>query len=253
MSRNFELLQKLGKERDMFYGAGKAAIARDSQTAPADLQPLQLEMEERQRDEITRMVQNIFLAPGPDAPRVVVFSGLESGTGCSWVVARAADILASQVNGSVCVLDANLRAPGLHTQFGVENLSGLAEVLAGPELLRRSAIAVGRPNLWFLAAGQSDQSINALVGVDRFRARLTELREDFDHILIDAPALNSGTDTTVLGQVADGVVVVLKANASRRETARKSIQDLQSANVRVLGAVLNQRTFPIPESIYRRF
>jgi Mrp family chromosome partitioning ATPase len=45
--------------------------------------------------------------------------------------------------------------------------------------------------------------------------------------------------------------MVLKANASRRETARQAIQDLQSGKAKVLGAVLNQRTFPIPDSIYR--
>jgi Mrp family chromosome partitioning ATPase len=45
---------------------------------------------------------------------------------------------------------------------------------------------------------------------------------------------------------------MLKANSSRREIARKAVQDLQAANVRVLGAVLNQRTFPIPEALYKK-
>jgi Mrp family chromosome partitioning ATPase len=46
--------------------------------------------------------------------------------------------------------------------------------------------------------------------------------------------------------------VVLQANATRRETARKLKLDMQSSNVRLLGAVLNDRTFPIPDSIYSR-
>jgi Mrp family chromosome partitioning ATPase len=56
----------------------------------------------------------------------------------------------------------------------------------------------------------------------------------------------------VLGHLVDGVALVLKANSSRRDSARDIIQLLQSSNVRVLGAVLNQRTFPIPERIYNR-
>jgi protein-tyrosine kinase len=52
--------------------------------------------------------------------------------------------------------------------------------------------------------------------------------------------------------LSDGVVLVLKANSSRREAARQALNEMQSANVRVLGAVLNQRTFPIPEKIYKR-
>jgi Mrp family chromosome partitioning ATPase len=55
-----------------------------------------------------------------------------------------------------------------------------------------------------------------------------------------------------LGSGSDGIVLVLRANSSRRESARKATQDLQNAKARVLGAVLNQRTFPIPESIYKK-
>jgi Mrp family chromosome partitioning ATPase len=83
------------------------------------------------------------------------------------------------------------------------------------------------------------------------RLRITELRKEFDYVLIDTAAMNICNDAIGLGCMADGVVMVLKANASRRETARQAIQDLQSGKAKVLGAVLNQRTFPIPDSIYR--
>ena len=56
----------------------------------------------------------------------------------------------------------------------------------------------------------------------------------------------------MLARNAEGVVLVLRANSSRREAARKAVRDLEAANVRVLGAVLNHRTFPVPESIYRK-
>lgn len=79
---------------------------------------------------------------------------------------------------------------------------------------------------------------------------MTELRADFDYVLIDAPPIGSSNDATVLASSTDGLVLVLKANSSRRESARGAIHDLQAAKVRVLGAVLNQRTFPIPQSIY---
>jgi Mrp family chromosome partitioning ATPase len=79
---------------------------------------------------------------------------------------------------------------------------------------------------------------------------MTELRAEFDYVLIDTPAISSSNDATVLGAATDGLVVVLKANSSRRESARGAMQDLRAAKVRVLGAVLNQRTFPIPQSIY---
>jgi Mrp family chromosome partitioning ATPase len=69
-------------------------------------------------------------------------------------------------------------------------------------------------------------------------------------VLIDSPALSLCNDGILLGRATEGVVLVLKAHSSRRDSARKAIKDLQNAEVRILGAVLNQRTFPIPQKIY---
>jgi len=80
-----------------------------------------------------------------------------------------------------------------------------------------------------------------MLGSDRMRSRLTELRMAFDYVLIDAPPLNACNDAVILGALSDGVVLTLKANSSRRETAKKAVQELAAANVRTLGAVLNQR------------
>ena len=80
-----------------------------------------------------------------------------------------------------------------------------------------------------------------------------DLVREFDYLLIDSPALSVCNDAVVLGGASDGVVMGLKANSSRRESAKRALDELQAAKVRVLGAVLNQRTFPIPESIYHKF
>jgi Mrp family chromosome partitioning ATPase len=82
--------------------------------------------------------------------------------------------------------------------------------------------------------------------------RISELRSEFDYVLMDVAPLNSCNHSMFLGGLSDGVVLVLKANSSRRDSTREAIQQFQDANVRVLGAVLNQRTFPIPERIYKR-
>jgi Mrp family chromosome partitioning ATPase len=87
---------------------------------------------------------------------------------------------------------------------------------------------------------------------ENLKRRLTELRCQFDYVLIDAAPMNTCKDCIVLGKSSDGVVLVLKANSSNRKAARKALQELQAARTTVLGAVLNQRTFPIPDSIYRR-
>jgi Mrp family chromosome partitioning ATPase len=52
--------------------------------------------------------------------------------------------------------------------------------------------------------------------------------------------------------LTDGFILVVEANATRREAALQVAENLRAANVRILGAVLNQRTFPIPEKLYSK-
>ncbi len=256
MSRNFELLQNLGKEVLLDAPAAVAAVDqhRREPVVPQQVESKepQLKLEPKEREELTKLAQRIFLQPGADSPRVVVFTASESGNGCSSICACAAELLAAQVTGSVCLVDANLRHPGLHEQFAIENHFGLADALQGTEPLLNYARSMSRTNLWLVSCGSSPEAALPLLSSDRMRQRIAELRSGVDYVLIDASAMNVSNDATVLAAAADGVVMVLKANSSRRETVRKAVQDMQAAHVRVLGAVLNQRTFPIPDAIYNR-
>jgi Mrp family chromosome partitioning ATPase len=257
MSRNFELLQNLGKESVLYDSTPIAEVEpKISKPVPATsvsaIREPQRYLEPTEREELTKLTQRVFLHAGAEGARVVVFTASESGNGCSSICACAAELLAAQVNGSVCLVDANLRQPGLHQQFGVENHYGFADALQGSEPVLNFSRAVSRPNLWLVSCGSSPEAALPLLSTDRMRKRIAELRASADYVLIDASAINVSSDATSLAAAADGLVLVLKANSSRREALRKTVHDLQSANVRVLGAVLNQRTFPIPESIYKR-
>jgi Mrp family chromosome partitioning ATPase len=208
-----------------------------------------LETSAAAKDEIAKLVQKLFVAS--QSQRCVVFAGTESESGCSWMCARIAEGLAAQGHGSVCVVDWNLRSPGLHQQFGVENHHGLSDALLGPGHIREYTRRWSQ-NLWCLSCGASAETSLKMLGSDRMRARLAELQSAFDYVLIDAAPLNAGNDAVILGGLSDGIVLILKANSSRRQTARNAMQELQNAKVRVLGAVLNERTFPVPEALYKR-
>lgn len=260
MSRNFELMQNLGREREMFEAtpAETSSVVEEPTPsakfapAPVELQPLQLKMEGVQRDEMFKLVQRVFLMPGAAGGHAIVVSGMESGNGCSWICARMAEVLASQVSGSVCVVDANLRSPGLHREFGVPNHYGLTDALQVTDPIRRFVTSLSRPNLWLLSCGAEVDGMATMLGSDRMRALLPELQREFDYVLIDAPPIETSDDSLMLSRHAEGIVLVLRAHSSRRETARKAVRNLESANVRVLGAVLNHRTYPVPEAIYRK-
>ena len=86
----------------------------------------------------------------------------------------------------------------------------------------------------------------------RLNARIEELRQEFPIILMDSPPVNLYSDAISLGQSADGVVLVVSANSTRKEAARRAKQSFENAGARLLGAVLNNRTYPIPQVIYDR-
>jgi Mrp family chromosome partitioning ATPase len=274
MSRNFELLQNIGKEDDYFQPerlltepvsvpteqVPDAVPEPDPATfnpTPASVQvipaePLQFAMESSQLAELTKLVQRIFLLPGNEYNHTVVFTSSDPGNGCSWICARVGELLASQVTGSVCLVDANLQSPTLHEQFGVANHHGLSDALRQSGSMRGYVSQLSRRNLALVSCGSESSDAQSLVTSDRMRLRLSELRSEFDYVLVDCPAMSVSNEVLSLGSVADGVVLVLKANATRKDRARSAVRDLQAAKVKVLGAVLNQRTFPIPDKIYNK-
>src|SRR5579864_7131411 len=131
MSRNFELLQRIGKEQDVFASpapAREAPVFEEVETV-ATPEPIPVPQDTVGIEEVRTLVQRVFLLTTERAPHTVVFTGTESGNGCSWIAARAAESLACQISGSVCLVDANLRSPGLHEQFGVPNHHGLSDAL----------------------------------------------------------------------------------------------------------------------------
>jgi Mrp family chromosome partitioning ATPase len=140
----------------------------------------------------------------------------------------------------------------MHQQMGAENQVGLADALVNPEPIRNFARQLTPSNLWMITAGSNAENQQGLLASDRMRLRIQELRSEFDFILVDTPSLAASNVAVGLGSLSDGVVLVLKANASRRESATQAVEDFQSGNAKVLGAVLNQRKFPIPNKIYNK-
>ena len=202
------------------------------------------------RDETIKLAQRLFSSKNSEAPQIVVFSGVEPGAGCSWVCARVAEILAPQVEGAVCLIDANFHSNSTARHFELESLDKVPNERTLPPVLHKDQPGAGR--LWLASFRQPAGGWQTRGSLDRLRSRLSEMRKDFTVILIDAPPINTYADAALLGSMADGVVMILQANRTRREAAERAKEILDAGGVRVLGAVLNKRTFPIPEFLYRR-
>jgi succinoglycan biosynthesis transport protein ExoP len=248
MSKNFELMQQAAL-RPAATEVNRGLPER-SEEKNVVTEIVRLNFDSAARVESLKLVQNIFLLGGQEPPHVVVFAGIDSGNGCSSICAHTAEILASHNLGAVCLIDANLRSPSLPEMFGVSNHHGLTDALRNNNSIRDFVKPVGPDNLWLLSCGALPPESISLLNSEYMKARMTDLRKEFHYVLIDAPPLNTCGDGFLLGRLSDGLVLVLEANSTRREIAAKVTEKLRAAEIGILGAVLNKRTFPIPKPLY---
>ena len=245
MSRNFEVLSRAEQEQTTLAAESKLAvdlILENRRTAAPILTAIP-----PARPEILKLVHLLFLS-SVNAPRHVLFCGVGEDQGAAKVSAATAKALSGEVSSRVCLVDA--ATPDGSMQSALE-LDRSVFACSQPSDSRGSLARQIGANLWFASIGSQGFAGTAECGTEQMCANLLDLRKDFEYVVVDAPALGTDISASVLGQVTDGVVLILEANVTRRVTTRSAKQTLETANVRLLGTVLNNRTFPIPEKIYR--
>jgi Mrp family chromosome partitioning ATPase len=265
MSRNFELLSRARGAEALFppvMGNGSLENSSVQRQADAiqnevveinktDVRLPELAWDGREREELVKLVRRVFAFPNSHAPRAVTFASVE-GNASSEFCFRVGAVLAAQASASVCLVDANLHAPSLCLLSGVAPSPGLFDATMRPESIIDFPVRIAGTNLWVVPPGSAPNTIQSAFLSDRLRARFAELRGIFDYVLVDAPLITSPGDAVLLGQMADGVILIIEAHSTRRETARTAKDTFERANVKLLGAILNNRTFPIPEALYRK-
>jgi hypothetical protein len=185
------------------------------------------------------LVRQVFFPGWPRPARQVVFSGVDDADGVAQVCLRVAQELARQIPAKVCVVQADRdRLGGIDWHALMERIPCVDSEGVAWKDVPGCRIA---QNLWAITAEEFLGASQGEISVFLVRDRLAALRRDFEYAVINAaPALHHG-ETALLGQAADGVVLVLNANETRRVSALKAKAVLGTANARLVGTVLNRR------------
>jgi Mrp family chromosome partitioning ATPase len=202
--------------------------------------------------EFIKLIQRLFLSRSHTV-QSVVFSAVAPGSGCTFVCTRIAEILANHLEEPVCLVDANFRSSRINEQFEIDHEA--ARLRDDEWTCMRVGFKYARAqksNLWLVVYRPATGDFPGAASMERFQNLIEDLRKDFTYILIDAPPLSDYGEASLFARTADGLVMVLEANDTRREPAKKVKEMLEASDIPVLGAVLNKRTFPIPESLYKR-
>lgn len=152
--------------------------------------------------------------------------------------------LAVAQNGeSVVLVEADLRRPGLrHTavgELGDPAPVGLTNYLAGTHELD-AVVAEHSPGLSVVWPGPLPPNPTRLLGSDRLRTLIAELRLRFDRVIIDTSPISVGADASVVLGHADGVLYVVDAQRAGRSRVRAGLAQLETSRAALLGAVLNR-------------
>ena len=191
------------------------------------------------RQQLRGLVRQIFFSQSAPGVRHVVFAPAGEDTDFTSLCRNVGELLSCENPGSIAVSG---NYPG---NISITGRSPQEEAAPASSGLRKSAQRM-KANLWMVPL---QEGYTAAGSTAWLQSHLCSLRREFDYSIVEI-----GTPNEVIGagQLVDGIILVISAHRTRRAPAMRFKERLDAAQVRILGTVLIDRTFPIPEEIYRR-
>jgi len=156
--------------------------------------------------------------------RVTVITSAIKGEGKSVVAANLAYVLASNLGKPTLLIDGDLKCPMVHQCMGVPQFPGLRDVLEGGRSVNSCLQRAGELPLWILPAGSDVGRMLELFNIQQIAGMLTELKKQYEYIIIDAPPILPLADMHMLAGMADTLVLVIRAGLTPRAVVEKAIQ-----------------------------
>jgi hypothetical protein len=203
------------------------------------------------KEQICGLVRQVFFSSGAHPVRQVVLTGAGAGVDLTTTICELVGReLALEARASVAVVGTDPAAEESGRDPGAETNVRPPGHWSG-KTLRQGSIQAAN-NLWLVPDMRSVDGSEECAPGTPWQAQMADLRREFEYSIVNAPCAGTSSDPGLMGQLADGVILVLEAHHTRRAIARKIIETFEAAQVRMLGIVLSERTFPLPEWIYRR-
>lgn len=150
-------------------------------------------------------------------------------------------VVYAQQGKKVLLIDGDLRKPTIHYTFRLDNLKGLSNILVGETNLTEAISLSDIDNLDLISCGPIPPNPAELLASKKMQQMLTEASDMYDLILFDTPPILAVTDAQILANICDGSILVTRSKITENEAATKAVEQLQSAQAKILGTVLNDR------------
>lgn len=186
--------------------------------------------------EYKRLAGNIIFASSEQHYTLAISSAFFD-EGVTTVSVELATVLAYSTTKSVVLVDANLHKPEIHEFFDFSAKPGLKQVLEHRQSLAESLRIADLPNLFILPSGGSFSNPSRLIESDEMVSLVEQLRERYDYVIFDCPAILGDVDASILCKLTDGVALVVRANATPYDEVVKAEGRLERASI--IGVILN--------------
>ena len=169
--------------------------------------------------------------------KVIVVTSSEAGEGKSTTAGNLALSL-SQGDKKVALIDCDLRKPSLHKKFKVSNTRGLSDVIIGKEEIT-SVFQRYNENLVIVTSGKVPPNPSEMLSSKAMSALIEALRKVFDYVILDTPPVQAVTDAQILSTKADGTILVVRAQETKKDSVNNAINLLKKVKANIIGTVLN--------------
>ncbi len=224
-------------------GSGSSIQSADPEEAravPVTREEIAMVMDPRgQIAEQFRALRNSIHALNPDgSARTLVVTSALPKEGKTVAALNLAMALAELSGVEVLVVDADLHTPQLESFLGLPRRKGLADLLSGRLDIDRAVRQTSVSGVSILGAGELPGNPSELLASDRMRTLLNGLRQRFTYVILDTPEAMRISDASLLGAMADGVLLVVKLGSTPRHFVEQTYNTIEALGGNVLGTCL---------------
>jgi len=173
-----------------------------------------------------------------EGANVILVSSLHPSEGKSFVSANLASILA-KAGKKVAMMDFDLHKPRVHDYFGVKNKKGTSNLLVGKSTITEVITTGPYPTLDIISAGPLPPNASDLILSERLTPLLSQLKKEYDYVILDTPPILLISDALVLMEYVDTALLVTNTKQSSRRGIKHLEDLLDQNNLKHASFVLN--------------
>jgi len=141
----------------------------------------------------------------------------------------------------VLYVDADIRKSILIARYDVDTeVIGLTHYLAGKNKLDEVIYETNIKNMNVVFTGANVPNPAELLGKERFSTMVSQVREEYDYVIIDCPPLGSVIDAAVVAKCCDGAAIVVETDGVSYHIVQRVKEQLEKSGCRILGVILNK-------------